>query len=85
MAGLLGINGVLKPVSWSGYNIDDIKTSGFFLNMQSLTGAPYDYGTLVVFGMANTHIVQLYFAADINNSIYYRNNVGAKWISWRTL
>ena len=85
VAELIGLSDTIMFRAWGEKDANELLNTGFCINMNTMKNVPFSYGTLVNINSANTHVVQLYYAADTSNTVYYRNYVNSNWTGWRNL
>ena len=85
VAELIGLSDTIMFRAWGGKDANELLNTGFCINMNTMENVPFSYGTLVNINSANTHVVQLYYAADTSSAVYYRNYVNGNWTGWRNL
>lgn len=73
----------LSAKNWASLDADTILTSGFYLNMATMTNVPNSYGTIIVFAHSiGVHVVQIYIEASSYNRVYIRQRSSGSWSEW---
>jgi hypothetical protein len=86
VAGQMGIDSTwLCAKNWESQDADHINVSGYYLNMNTMTNVPSDYGTLISFVPSSAHFVQFYSVASDTPRLYYRTKTSNVWSNWGQL